>query len=149
MNPFCMQAFYPFVLAYIVVAYVQGSLGSAGMLRSIRAWLWEPVSQDAYKYTANPHSHVWTQIHKKFPALIDSKTSLQPSLLLTAQLQLWCCICIDAEMHSLDETPSSTDRPMTQSFEAQSNKSPKTISSSQHLWLLAAAYPLCIGKATD
>ena len=49
LSTFFLQAFYPYVLAYIVVAYIQGSLGSAGMLRSIRAWCWEPVSQDAYK----------------------------------------------------------------------------------------------------
>ena len=54
-----MQVFFPFVLAYILVAYVQGSLGSAGMLRSLRSWCWEPVAQDAYKYyslTNSPHA---------------------------------------------------------------------------------------------
>ena len=44
-----MQAFYPYVMLYMIVAYVQGSLGSAGLLRGLRSWLWQPVSQNAYK----------------------------------------------------------------------------------------------------
>ena len=44
-----LQVFYPYVLAYVLVAYVQGSLGSAGLLKGARTWLWTPVSQDAYK----------------------------------------------------------------------------------------------------
>lgn len=51
------------MLAYIAVAYIQGSLGSAGLLRSFRSWLWQPVSQDAYKcVSAQPYSETQSML---------------------------------------------------------------------------------------
>lgn len=42
---------YPFVLLYMVAAYLQGGIGtsSMGLLSNVRQWLWIPVFQTAYR----------------------------------------------------------------------------------------------------
>ena len=46
-----MQVFYPFVLFYMVAAFLQGGAGTAsmGMLNNLRQYLWIPITQDAYR----------------------------------------------------------------------------------------------------
>lgn len=45
------QVLYPFVLLYMVAAYLQGGIGtsSMGLLSNVRQWLWIPVFQTAYR----------------------------------------------------------------------------------------------------
>ena len=41
----------PFVLAYLVVSYLQGGIGvgSSGLLSNLRQYLWVPIFQTAYR----------------------------------------------------------------------------------------------------
>ncbi|KAK9816458.1 hypothetical protein WJX72_000550 [[Myrmecia] bisecta] len=45
------QVFYPFVLAYMVVAFLQGGpgTGSMGIMSNLRQYLWIPTTQNAYR----------------------------------------------------------------------------------------------------
>lgn len=45
------QVFYPWVLAYMVCAFLQGGPGggSVGLLSNLRQYLWIPISQQAYR----------------------------------------------------------------------------------------------------
>ena len=45
----------PFVLAYLLVSYVQGGIGvgSSGLLSNLRQYLWVPIFQTAYKCACN------------------------------------------------------------------------------------------------
>ncbi|DBB08612.1 TPA: hypothetical protein ACH3X3_008741 [Trebouxia sp. C0006] len=45
------QVFYPFVLFYMIAAFLQGGAGTAsmGMLNNLRQYLWIPITQDAYR----------------------------------------------------------------------------------------------------
>lgn len=46
-----LQVFYPFVLFYMVAAFLQGGAGTAsnGLLNNLRQFLWIPITQDAYR----------------------------------------------------------------------------------------------------
>ena len=46
-----LQVFYPFVLFYMIAAFLQGGAGTAsmGMLNNLRQYLWIPITQDAFR----------------------------------------------------------------------------------------------------
>lgn len=46
-----LQVFYPFVLFYMIAAFLQGGAGTAsmGMLNNLRQFLWIPITQNAFK----------------------------------------------------------------------------------------------------
>ena len=58
-----MQVFYPFVLFYMIAAFLQGGAGTAsmGMLNNLRQYLWIPITQDAFRQ-ADVHSETWRTI---------------------------------------------------------------------------------------
>ena len=53
---FWVQVFYPFVLFYMIAAFLQGGAGTAsmGMLNNLRQYLWIPITQDAYRLAPGP-----------------------------------------------------------------------------------------------
>lgn len=52
----CLQVFYPFVLFYMVAAFLQGGAGTAsmGMLNNLRQFLWIPITQNAFRFSIPP-----------------------------------------------------------------------------------------------
>ena len=48
----------PFVLAYLVVSYLQGGIGvgSSGLLSNLRQYLWVPIFQTAYRHALSAES---------------------------------------------------------------------------------------------
>lgn len=53
----CLQVFYPFVLFYMVAAFLQGGAGTAsmGMLNNLRQFLWIPITQNAFRFVHFGH----------------------------------------------------------------------------------------------
>ena len=53
----------PFVLAYLVVSYLQGGIGvgSSGLLSNLRQYLWVPIFQTAYRCT-HPCTFVYKDV---------------------------------------------------------------------------------------
>lgn len=47
-----LQVFYPFVLFYMIAAFLQGGAGTAsmGMLNNLRQFLWIPITQNAFRF---------------------------------------------------------------------------------------------------
>ena len=47
----CGQLFFPTVLLYMVVSFIQGGAGTggSGMLNNLRSYLWIPIAQNAYR----------------------------------------------------------------------------------------------------
>lgn len=64
-NTYCTQVFYPFVLFYMIAAFLQGGAGTAsmGMLNNLRQYLWIPITQDAYR--SDPSAIVPSYINQK------------------------------------------------------------------------------------
>ena len=52
-----LQVFYPFVLFYMIAAFLQGGAGTAsmGMLNNLRQFLWIPITQNAFRYVPFRH----------------------------------------------------------------------------------------------
>jgi hypothetical protein len=52
--PLCAQLFFPTVIAYMVVSFIQGGAGTggSGMLNNLRSYLWIPIAQNAYRLPA-------------------------------------------------------------------------------------------------
>ena len=86
-----LQVFYPFVLFYMVAAFLQGGAGTAsmGMLNNLRQFLWIPITQNAFRFvhfvhhppSLAPHARATLRcIHHRTASVVDpSSKQTQPS----------------------------------------------------------------------
>lgn len=85
----CLQVFYPFVLFYMIAAFLQGGAGTAsmGMLNNLRQFLWIPITQNAFRFV---------RMHQQsmHPPSVCLSVSVCPSVHLSVCLSVTVCLSI-------------------------------------------------------
>lgn len=108
------QVFYPFVLFYMIAAFLQGGAGTAsmGMLNNLRQYLWIPITQDAYRSDISAcvyHFKHQCRASSTDPVTILLESQQRHFVLLDACVQGWLpimCTCMHSAVKVRGHTQS-------------------------------------------